>query len=121
MTAAELREELNYRGVILFLTEGRLRYRAPAGAIDERLRSGLARHRDELAAEVKERVLRGVFTGVELCPRCEIPDWVTAPPHRGEILVHCGRCGRFVGYRRDRSVKAKPVAPAPPRRTMFDS
>jgi hypothetical protein len=48
MTAADLLDACHARGVGLFIEGGRLRYRAPAGALDADLLAALKARRDEL-------------------------------------------------------------------------
>jgi hypothetical protein len=50
MTAAALLAALRVRGVEVYVADGRLRYRAPAGVLDNDLRRAAADHRAELLA-----------------------------------------------------------------------
>ena len=53
MTAPDVLVELVEAGVVLWVAEGRLRFRAPHGAVDEDLRAGVAAVRGGLVALVK--------------------------------------------------------------------
>jgi hypothetical protein len=50
MSVADLLTVFRARGVEVFVAEGRLRYRAPVGALTEDLRAAAAAHRAELLA-----------------------------------------------------------------------
>jgi hypothetical protein len=70
MTTAHLLAELRRRGVVLFLEGGTVRYRAPAGALDQDLKQALAERKAEVVA-----VLAGEAAGdgrppVGPAPRC---------------------------------------------------
>ncbi|MBP2231651.1 amino acid adenylation domain-containing protein [Azospirillum agricola] len=51
-TLAEVKERLRRDGIRLSVTQGRLGYHAPLGAMTEAMRAGIARHRDALLAEL---------------------------------------------------------------------
>ena len=44
-SAIQLLDECQARGITLFMVDGKLRYRAPKGAIDEGLKSALSKHK----------------------------------------------------------------------------
>ncbi|MGE4334603.1 MAG: hypothetical protein AB7E55_01330 [Pigmentiphaga sp.] len=54
MTAAELRDTLHKAGVVLWVEEGRIRYRAPRGVLTPELRRVIITHRDGLRALLRE-------------------------------------------------------------------
>jgi hypothetical protein len=92
MTIPELQTALMGRNIALFLEGESLRYRSPAGAMTAELRSEITSHREALVRGLKS-------SPVGRCRRCEMRDWVDEQPKDGRIRTHCGRCGRFIGYR----------------------
>lgn len=92
MTFSELQAVLGGRNIVLYLEGESLRFRAPAGALTEELRFEISAHR--------QAILRSLQPSPnERCRRCDMRDWVDEPPQDGRIRTHCGRCGRFIGYR----------------------
>jgi hypothetical protein len=84
------------RNVELYLEGDRLRFRAPAGALTDDLRAGVAEHRNEIISLLRPRP---ALTAGERCVTCDRRDWVDEPPVNGRIRTHCGKCGRFIGFR----------------------
>lgn len=92
MTFDELQVALDHRNVVLHLEGEALRFRASTGVLTEELRSEIAHHREEIIRSLQS-------SSDERCRRCDIRDWTDEPPADGRIRTHCGRCGRFIGYR----------------------
>jgi hypothetical protein len=97
LNATELISELGRCGVELYLDGERLRFRAPAGALRTELRTAVAERRAEIIELL--RWPNGVVAAGTKCVRCDHRDWVDEPPVGGQIRTHCGKCGRFIGYR----------------------
>ena len=96
MNAAEVIDVCRARGVELTTAAGRLRFRAPAGAVDGPLRAELVARRDELI---------GLLAAT--CPGCRrpYPDSSDAAKRRCWKCGHraCESCGKptgslFIGY-----------------------
>jgi len=84
------------QNVELYLEGDRLRFRAPAGALTDDLRAGIAEHRTEIIGLLRPRP---ALAAGERCVTCDWRGWVDEPPVDGRIRTHCGRCGRFIGFR----------------------
>lgn len=92
MTFSELQVALGDRNVELHLDNDSIRFRAPSGALTEELRTQIAAHRETIIRSLQS-------PSGEWCHRCDMQDWVDEQPQNGRIRTHCGRCGRFIGYR----------------------
>lgn len=96
MTIDDLLQTLSERHVELYVDAGRLRFRAPTGALTDELRSEIASQRTELIAKLTPATKRVD----RLCVRCDRRDWIDAPARDGRIRTTCQVCGRFIGYRK---------------------
>ena len=99
MTIDQLMVTLESRDVSLFLKGDSLRYRAPNGALTDELKQQVANHREEIVAQLKGPAATEPKSVGKKCGRYDIPYWVDQPPIGGRIRTHCGKCGRFIGYR----------------------
>ncbi len=100
MTLDQLLVDLVGRQITLFLDGGRLRFRAPEGALTPELRAVIAEHR----AAIVERLRRGANGAAGRPPRCVACDrqyWVTDPPQNGRIRTIFGKGTRVVRSRPD--------------------
>ena len=98
MTVEELTATLSSRGVTLFLDGDALRFRAPQGALTTDLKQHIADLRDEIVSRLRNRGIPCPNARDATC-RCDTNEWGDEPPQDGRIRTHCGRCGRFIGYR----------------------
>ncbi|RIK81906.1 MAG: hypothetical protein DCC68_07575 [Planctomycetota bacterium] len=89
--------EIGRRGIELYLDGERLRFRAPAGALGSELRAAVGEQRAAIIGRLQQP--REVSASTTKCMRCDHRDWVDEPPAGGQIRTHCGKCGRFIGYR----------------------
>ena len=98
MTVDEIFSVLDAAGINLWLEGGRLRFRAPAGALTDEVRAAIAAHRSVIIARLQlgRRMSAPVAAR---CSACDCRDWVDAPSQDGWIRTRCGRCERFIGYR----------------------
>ncbi len=96
MTTDELLTELRRCKIGLSVDSGKLRFRAPAGALTPELRGAIAGHRAEIIGHIQ-----GGATAVKDCVTCDRRDWVDEAATNGRIRTRCGKCGRFIGYRRE--------------------
>ena len=96
MIAEAILRQLAERNVELQLEGDRLRFRAPAGALTDDLRASIADHRAEIIGLLRPRP---ALSAGERCVMCDWRGWVDEPPVNGRIRTHCGRCGRFIGFR----------------------
>lgn len=99
MTIDQLMVKLEFRGVSLFLKDNLLRYRAPSGALTAELRQHVSDHRQEIVAQLKRQTTTKPRPFLKKCSHFDMIYWVDQPPIGGGIRTHCGRCGRFIGYR----------------------
>ena len=100
MTTDELLTELSQRRIGLSVDSGKLRFRAPAGSLTPELRGAIAGHRTEIIRRLQAGQ-DSTATAVADCVACARRDWIDEPARDGRIRTHCGKCGRFIGYRRD--------------------
>ncbi len=98
MTVEALTTTLSSRGVALFLEGDALRFRAPKGALTADLKQQIAAQRGEIVDRLRELAATGADSPAASC-RCDFNSWVDEPPQEGRIRTHCGKCGRFIGYR----------------------
>jgi hypothetical protein len=98
MNVDVLLRNLADRDVELYLDSDCLRYRAPAGALTSELRGHIAEQR--LAIIEHLRTGTTVTAAQRRCTNCDRRDWRDDPPQDGRIRTTCGKCGRFIGYRR---------------------
>ena len=92
MTAADLFREARSRGVELLESAGELRYRAPRGALTERLRAELSAHREEL--------LDLLSSATELCSPDDV-EQVLADATVAAAIFHSRALGRDFVLARD--------------------
>lgn len=98
MTVDEIFSAVEGAGIRLWLEGGRLRYRAPPGAMTEQVRSAITAHRSEIIARLRFGH-RLSLPEPSRCSVCDRRDWHDAPSQEGWIRTTCGRCGTFIGYR----------------------
>ena len=97
MTPAELLKELATRKVELQVEGGRLRFRAPTGAVSKELRDAVAAHRSDIIANL---CLQQSNSSVRsICTHIDPLNWIDEPRRDGRIRTTCRICGRFFGYR----------------------
>lgn len=94
MSVDELFACLADRGVQLYLDAGRLRFKAPVGALTKPLRDGITTYRTTII----ERIESGASVP-KRCSYCDWRNWIDEPPKYGRIRTTCGKCGKFIGYR----------------------
>jgi hypothetical protein len=99
VTLDQLLSVLAERNITLFLNEGSLRYRAPAGALTPELREGIASHRQTLIERLRREQHGGRVNGSGRCAFWDQAHWIDEPPRNGRIRTICRICGRFIGYR----------------------
>lgn len=99
MTVTDLLHELGALGIELFLDDKDLRFRGPKGALTDELRRQIANRREGLIRQLRESAHPELSETGQRCRRCVRREWVDAQPVDGRIRTHCGRCGRFIGYR----------------------
>ena len=99
MNIEELAVMLESQGVALYLEGDALRFRAPKGVLTTELKQQI----DERRAEIVDRLREASATcgpGPPTAPcRCDVRHWVDESPQESRIRTHCGKCGRFMGYR----------------------
>jgi hypothetical protein len=96
VTIDELLRTLSERHIELYVDAGRLRFRAPTGALTDELRGVIASQRIDLIAKLTPATKRVDC----FCIRCDPRDWIDAPARDGRIRTTCRVCGRFIGYRK---------------------
>ena len=69
----------------------------PAAAVSPELLEQLMIHKRALLAMLRRRSSRD--SAAVSCTFCDRRSWVDEPPRDGRIRTHCGKCGRFIGYR----------------------
>lgn len=94
MSVDELFAYLADRGVQLYVDGGRLRFKAPVGALTKPLRDGITTHRTSII----ERIKSGASVP-KRCNYCDWRNWLDERPRDGRIRTTCGKCGKFIGYR----------------------
>ncbi len=99
MTAAEMLTELSASGIELSLDGQALRFRARKGALTGDLRRQIAEQRDRLIRHLQASSPSNPSGTRQKCHPCDMRNWVDERPKNGRIRTHCGRCGRFIGYR----------------------
>ena len=98
MSVDQLLTALANRQITLTLEGGRLKYRAPAGALTPDLREAISRHRQTIIARFtapKNGKTNGKTTCIHVFPE----KWLDHPPENGKVRTTCRLCGRFLGYR----------------------
>lgn len=98
MTIEELLATLGSRGIELFLEGDRLCFRAPKGTLTAELKQHIAVRRGEILGRLRNREAPRPNMRDATC-RCNTNEWGDEPPKDGRVRTHCGRCGRFIGYR----------------------
>ena len=99
MTVDQLLEALTRRRITLFLKDGRLRFRAPAGALTLDLRNQITLLRQTLIERLHQEPQDGSAGVVRRCKVCKPGDWADESPTSNPIRTICRKCGRFIGYR----------------------
>jgi hypothetical protein len=94
----ELLNCLVAQSVELYVADGRLRFRAPEGAMTDSLRSHITAHRMAIIEHLG--TLATTAHGRQRCRNCDQRNWVDEPAKDGRIRTTCGKCGGFIGYRR---------------------
>ena len=99
MNIEELAVVLESQGVALYLEGDALRVRAPKGVFTTELKQQIAERRAEIVDRLRET---STASGPELrmspCG-CDVRHWVDQAPQESRVRTHCGKCGRFIGYR----------------------
>ena len=89
MTPAATIAHLSAAGVELYIDHGKLRFRAPAGAFTDELRSLAAANRADLIAHLS----------AVPCTRCGSTETADFSIHDGQsIRRDCAKCGRFQSF-----------------------
>ena len=97
MTVEQILAKLARMRITLFLDGGRLRYRAPKGALTPQMREVIAENRKAIIERLRDRKNPN---GLPLkCVVCDRRHWVNERPRNGQIRTICRKCGRFIGYR----------------------
>jgi hypothetical protein len=99
MTINELFERLSIEKVTLDLDGDRLRFRAIAGVLTGELREAVAAHREEIIRRLASE--RRAVPTTRCDGYCDPRNWADEPVSRRLIRTTCGKCGRFIGYRRE--------------------
>jgi len=97
MSVEVLLDKLAEQDVRLYLDDAGLRFRAPAGAMTDRLRREISDHRAEIVRRL--RTPAEPDASPQPCVTCDRRYWIDKPVRDGRIRTTCGRCGRFIGYR----------------------
>jgi len=71
----------------------------PAASISPDLLGQLRRHKQELMAILRNP--NSPANGAVPCGMCHQEHWIDEPACDGRIRTRCGRCGKFIGFRRD--------------------
>lgn len=98
MTINQLLAMLADRKITLRLEGGRLKYRAPTGALTPDLREAVSQHRPKIIDRLAT-TRNGKAHGEHACVHIFSQDWVDQPLGDGRIRSTCRLCGRFIGYR----------------------
>jgi hypothetical protein len=98
MTAKSLISTLAAYGIDLHLEDGVLRFRAPKGVFTAELKEQIVARRTEIISQLRPGGGSGVKSQDAAC-RCDMAFWIDEPPQDARIRTHCGKCGKFIGYR----------------------
>ncbi|MBU4270966.1 MAG: hypothetical protein KKE86_06010 [Planctomycetes bacterium] len=98
MTLDQLLTDLTHNQIVLFVDGDRLRYRAPDGALNADMRTGIAQHRKAIIANLQAKAPPSPQGPVK-CITCDRQYWVDEQPRSGRIRTICSKCGQFIGYR----------------------
>ena len=99
MTTDQLLDALSEHKIAVFLKEGSLRYRAPAGALTQDLRDKITAQRQSLIERLLQKQQNERTGAARRCKACKPSDWIDESPNYDPIRTICGKCGRFIGYR----------------------
>ncbi len=99
MTIDGLLDTLDRRGIRLWANNGKLRYRAPPGALTQDLRDTIAARRQALIERLREQPRLDNTGAAHRCMVCDPKHWVDQSPVNMRIRTVCRDCGRFIGYR----------------------
>ena len=98
MTDESLITTLASHGIALYLEGDVIRFRAPKGVLTADLKEQIAERRAEIIAHLRRLTALGARSQDAAC-RCDMAIWVDEPPQDARIRTHCGKCGKFIGYR----------------------